>query len=337
MKAVSLVATGSYLPENVVDNEFFQGAEGATRGTGMFRGSKTRHHVAPGESAAEMIERATLSLASRIGIQPGRDIDLLLTNASCLDMPFMGVGASAARRLGMKTPQVLDVHNSGCVSFVYMMSLARSLMASGVAKTALVCNVQNAAGRVFAHPGNRKRAQSAVPGDGCGVGYLVANDESPIKSVVTHCYPDYADDMRVVSEDGGAWWDPRATPLYVDFTEDRVASVVSRGNALVPAAVKEACKAAEIAPKDVNVLVTNQPSSIFLRNWREALLLPKEAHVDTYEEHGNLFGAAIPISIERAVATGKLKKGDYLALGGFSHAGDYAAAAIVHWHANLAS
>jgi 3-oxoacyl-[acyl-carrier-protein] synthase-3 len=45
-----------------------------------------------------------------------------------------------------------------------------------------------------------------------------------------------------------------------------------------------------------------------------------------------LFGAAIPVCIERARQTGRLVNGNTVALGGFSHAGDYAAAAI--WQPN---
>jgi 3-oxoacyl-[acyl-carrier-protein] synthase-3 len=70
---------------------------------------------------------------------------------------------------------------------------------------------------------------------------------------------------------------------------------------------------------------------VFLRNWRESLQLPVEAHVHTFAEHGNLFGAGIPISLERAADDGKLIPGQHVVLGGFSHAGDYAAAAVIHW------
>ncbi len=328
MSPMSLVGTASYLPETVVDGAFFGAAPGKG---GMFRGPRERRHVAKGESAADMIEKATGKLAGRLGIDPRKDIDILLTNVSLPDSPFTGCGASVSRRLGCKPKWILDLHNSGCVSFVYMMDVARALMATGAAKTALVCNVQSSAGRVFSHPDNRSRAQSAVPGDGCGVGYLVANDESPVRSIVTRSYGEYADDMRVASDDGNAWWEPRSTPVYIDFSEDRVAAVVARGNALVPEVIREACRAAEIKTAEIDVLVTNQPNLVFLRNWREALLVPKEAQVETFEEHGNLFGAAIPISFERAVESGRLKRGDHVALGGFSHAGDYAAAAIVHW------
>jgi 3-oxoacyl-[acyl-carrier-protein] synthase-3 len=105
----------------------------------------------------------------------------------------------------------------------------------------------------------------------------------------------------------------------------------------VPEVVAAACREAGVRVRDLDLLVTNQPNPIFLRNWREALELPPEAHHDTFDRYGNLFGAAIPINLEDALDRGKLQPGNLLALGGFSHAGDYAAAAIVRWRADAAA
>jgi 3-oxoacyl-[acyl-carrier-protein] synthase-3 len=326
MTAISLLGAASYMPETVVENLFFGIDE--RRARGMFKGSKYRRHVAPGETAVSMITTAAGKLERRIGFSVQKDVDLILTNVSCPDSPFTGCGASVARVLGCKPKWVLDLHNTGCVSFVYMMALAREMMVSGAVKSALLCCAQTAAGRVFAHPENRARPQSSVPGDGCGVGYVVANDEAPVRGLVQRSYGDYADDMTVTNEDGASYWEPHRTSLFIDFTESKIAKIVDRGNALVPDIVRESCKAAEVAPKDLDLLFTNQPNAFFLRNWREALMLPKEKQVETYEEYGNLFGAAIPVNIERATEDGRLKKGMRVALGGFSHAGDYAAAAV---------
>jgi 3-oxoacyl-[acyl-carrier-protein] synthase-3 len=324
--AISLAGAASYLPETVRDNAFF-GADPAAR-SGMFKGSKERRHVNEHETGAVMIERAARTLQGRLGFSFEREVDLILTNVSCPDSPFTGCGASVARALGCKPKWVLDLHNTGCVAFVYMIGVARELMASGAIKSALLCCAQTAAGRVFSHPENRGRPQSSVPGDGCGVGYVVANDESPIRGFVQRSYGEYADDMRVVNDEGADWWAPHRTSLYIDFTESKVATIVARGNQLVPEIIRESCKGAEIDTKEIDLLVTNQPNHVFLRNWREALLLPKEKQVETFEEYGNLFGAGIPINIERAQDQGRLKKGMRVALGGFAHAGDYAAAAI---------
>ena len=209
-----------------------------------------------------------------------------------------------------------------------MLGLAKELMASGQVKSALLCCAQTAAGRVFNHPENRVRAQSAVPGDGCGVGLVVAGGEAPVRGIVHRAYGEYADDMRAACDNGASYWDPHRPALYLDFTERRIAAIVSRANQLVPGVLKESCKAAEVSPKEVDVLVTNQPNAFFLRNWREAVGVSKEGHVESFEEYGNLFGAAIPINLERAQKGGRLAKGKKALLGGFSHAGDYAAAAV---------
>ena len=89
--------------------------------------------------------------------------------------------------------------------------------------------------------------------------------------------------------------------------------------------------------RELDLLVTNQPNPIFLRNWREALELPAERHHDTFAHYGNLFGAALPINLEDAIARGKLRPSALLGLAGFSHAGDYAAAAVLRWPGGGAS
>ena len=330
---VSLVATNSYLPEKIVPNDFFI-TEGASDDHPMFKGTNLRHHVAENETAVDMMERASAQLVKDLNLDVKKDIDILLSNVTCLDQPFTGSGAGIAYRLGADPAWIIDHQNGGCVSFLYMMDVARALMAGSNAKTALICNVQNAAGRIFSHPENRKLAQSAVPGDGCGVGYLIANDSSPIITIVKKTYGEFAGDMRMISDDGKEWWEPRTTPCHVEFTERKIAKVIGRGNRMVTEVMQKALDAASLKSSDIDFLITNQPNRVFLRNWREALQMKPEQHIQTFADHGNLFGAAIPICLTKGVNDGLIQKGHRLMLAGFSHAGDYAAASIVHWHAN---
>jgi 3-oxoacyl-[acyl-carrier-protein] synthase-3 len=331
MGPISLLGVASHLPERVVRNDFF--AEGAAARRGMFTAPTTRHHVAKDESAADMIERASRKLIERLNLVPQRDIDVILTNVAIPDQPFTGCGAEVARRIGSRASWVVDLHNTGCVSFVYMLALARALLDSSSARGALLCCVQNAAGRVFSHAEVRKSSQAPVPGDGCGVGYVTRSDVSPLRALVQHCHPEFASDMVVAADDGRRYWEPGTSPITIAFTEQRVASIISRGNRLVPDAVREACAEAGVRHSQLALLVTNQPNPIFVRNWCEALELPPEKHHDTFDIHGNLFGAALPINLEDALVHGKLAHGGPLALAGFSHAGDYSAAAIFDWHA----
>ena len=113
--------------------------------------------------------------------------------------------------------------------------------------------------------------------------------------------------------------------------ELEITKVLARGNRQVPEVAYAVCDRIGMQPKDLDLLVTNQPNRVFLRNWREALELPKERHVDTFEDCGNLFAAGIPVNLDRAISDGTLKKGDVVMMAAFAHAGDFAGAAAVKW------
>jgi 3-oxoacyl-[acyl-carrier-protein] synthase-3 len=177
----------------------------------------------------------------------------------------------------------------------------------------------------------RQLTQAPIPGDGCGVGYVRVGDVSPLLSLVQRCQPEFAADMTAIAEDGRQYWEPGHSPIRIAFSEARVAAIIQRGNALVPELVRLACEEAGVAVQDLALLVTNQPNPIFLRNWREALELAPGVHHDTFAHLGNLFGAALPINLEDALASRRLEPGALVCLAGFAHAGDYAAAAVIRW------
>jgi 3-oxoacyl-[acyl-carrier-protein] synthase-3 len=329
MKTVSLLGVASYFPEHVVGNDFF--AAGAGQRKGMFKAPTTRRHVAPDESAADMIVRAARRLFDERALDPLRDVDIVFTNVAVPDQAFTGCGAEVAHRLGAQPSFVVDLHNAGCVAFIYMIELARALMSGTDARGALLCNVQNAGGRVFSDPEVRLQSQAPVPGDGCGVGYVAVGDASPVLATVHETHGEFARDMEAAADDGRRYWEPGTRPFSIRFTEQRVASIIQRGNGFVPDVVARACAQAGVGVRDIDLLVTNQPNAMFLRNWREALELSPEQHHDTFDTYGNLFGAGIPVNIDDALRKGKLRPGMLLALGGFAHAGDYAAACVIRW------
>ena len=330
MKTISLRAVANALPETRVPNNYFgTGNDPAERI--MFKGAKERRHVARGETATDLIAQAVEQLQDELGKEYFDDVDIILTNVSIPDLPFTGCGAEVAKRLGIQPSTVYDLHNHGCVAFVSMIPLAQSLMTTMGAKKALLCNVQTAAGRVFSHDDVRVLPQAAIPGDGCGVAVLEEGDFRPILGTAVRCHPEYASDMQLAGGEGARWWEPRESQFRIDFSRATIAKVVERGNALVPEAVEEALASSGEKGTPIDVLVTNQPNPVFLRNWRDALGVDESGHVDTFAEYGNLFGAGIPVSLKRAMDENRIEEGDLVALGGFSHAGDYSAAAIVRW------
>ena len=149
MTVVSLVDVASYLPPNRVGVEWFAqfaDSDDPLKDSVMFRAPRYRHHVAREESAADLVEKGARALLDRHGGDLAKDIDIVLTNVLMPDLPFTGVGAEVAHRIGARPEWVIDHHNGGCASFVGMMKLAQALISSSSARTALICTVQNCAG-----------------------------------------------------------------------------------------------------------------------------------------------------------------------------------------------
>ena len=337
---IGIAGFASHLPGEQVGVDFFFGGNGdgdPLAGNPLLRAPDFRHHIGNGEAAAEMIERAARKLFERLGLEPEHSVDLLITNVLLPDVPITGSGAAVAARLGWRPEWIIDLHNGGCASFAYMLKLTEGLMASGRARTALLCNVQNTAGRIFIQPEMRANPQAAVPGDGCGVAYVVAGGGSPVLAVETRNEPGFAADMSMARADGTQYWEPSSNQAMISFNQDRFREIIDRGNRLVPEIVRDLCTRIGVDPSEIDVLATNQPNRLFLKNWREALEIDPDRHIDTFDRFGNLYGAGVPVTLDHAVREGTMREGDLVVLAGFAHAGDFAAAAALRWQGDAAA
>jgi 3-oxoacyl-[acyl-carrier-protein] synthase-3 len=330
---VSLIDVSTYLPENRVPADWYTSQSGADdmRDNPMFSPPEYRHHSGIDESNVDMIEQATSGLVARHGPDVLTDVDVLLTHSQMPDLPIVGAGGEVAHRLGMNPQLIIDVHNSGCASFVYMVNLARQLLGSGAGRTAMIACSANAAGKVFEQETVRKLAQASVPGDGAAVGLLTLSDTSPVLDVEARFYGQNAVDMTLETEPVRRWWEAGPGEGSVGFNEGKIMKVLSRGNRMVPQVVHAVCDRIGMKPRDLDLLVTNQPNRLLLRNWAEALELPRERQRDTFHQCGNLFAVGIPVSLDAAINDGQIKAGDIVMMAGFANAGDFAGAAAIRW------
>ncbi|MFB8280002.1 3-oxoacyl-ACP synthase III family protein [Nocardia colli] len=332
-ETISLADVSSYLPKNRVAAEYFTRYADPEDNVSnaMFKSPPFRHHIAPGETPADMTEQAIASMVERRGTEFLSEIDVLIVHTQLPEIGIVGSGGEVAARLGINPEWLIDLHNGGCAAFVHGMKIARQILLSSDARSALIVTVQNVAGQVFTQEQVRGKPQAAIPGDGAGVGLLVKSDASPILDIETHHLPEFAGQMTVVADPPRKYWEAGEGQMHVGFTESKIAKVLARGNRIVPEAAHAVCGRIGVRSDELDLLVTNQPNRAFLRNWRDALQLPVEKHPDTFDECGNLFAAGIPVTFDQAVQAGRVPAGSLVMFAGFAHAGDFAAAAAVRW------
>jgi 3-oxoacyl-[acyl-carrier-protein] synthase-3 len=299
----------------------------------LLRPPEYRHHVAADTTAAELVLAAAEPMFARRGLAPREIVDVLITNCLLPDNPITGCGAAVAAGLGVEPEWVVDLHNGGCGSFPYMLKLAAALMESGTARGALLCNVQNTAGQVFSQPTVKHRNHALAAGDGSAVALLERDAPSPVIGTAVCHDPLAAADMDLAIPGGRKYWEAGGGEVDIAFDPAHVETIVKRGNTAVPTAVRALCADIGVRPQEIDVLITNQPNRMFLRNWRRALEIPSERHLDTFDRYGNLYGVGAPLTLAAAAGEGRLPADGLVVLAGFAHAGDFAAAAAIRWQA----
>ncbi len=84
--------------------------------------------------------------------------------------------------------------------------------------------------------------------------------------------------------------------------------MLARGNRQAPEVSYAVCDRIGVKPKDLDLLVTNQPNRSVPAELAQALELPKERHRDTFEDQEPVRRGPL-INLDRAITEGQLEEG----------------------------
>jgi 3-oxoacyl-(acyl-carrier-protein) synthase III len=131
---IGIIATGSYLPEQVVDNEQIAGWTGVPpRVTLEISGVCERRYAPAGMCTSQVAEPAAREAlaASGAGTADGKPpVDLLVVATSSPDQLTPPTAAILQHRLGLSGIPAFDV-NAACTGFIYALAAADGMLRAG--------------------------------------------------------------------------------------------------------------------------------------------------------------------------------------------------------------
>jgi len=305
-----ITGTGSYLPPRRLTNADLvaqlaaQGVESSDDWIVERTGIRARHFVEAGVFSSDLALEASKNALAAAGLLP-KDIDLIIVATSTPDMVFPSTACILQNKLGAAGGAAFDVQ-AVCSGFVYALTIADSMIQTGVANKALVIGAE-----VFSRLLDFKdRTTCVLFGDGAGAVVLEASDTPGILASDIHadgkhvdilCVPGHVSGGQVLGDpllkmDGQAVF-----KLAVGVLEDAARAVLAK------AGKTEA---------DIDWLIPHQANIRIMQSTARKLKMSMDKVVVTVDQHGNTSAASIPLALDSAVRSGQVKPGETLMLEG---------------------
>ncbi|MGI9436307.1 MAG: beta-ketoacyl-ACP synthase III [Geminicoccaceae bacterium] len=322
-KRACLIATGAYLPANVVTNEeLSKTVETSDEWIVERTGIRQRHLAADGELTSDLAVEAARQALKHADLG-AHALDLIVVATTTPDHTFPACATAVQRKLGADRAAAFDVQ-AVCSGFIYALAVADNFIKAGQATTALVIGAETFS-RLLDWT---DRSTCVLFGDGAGAVILRAEQGTGTLLdrgvLATHLGSD-GRHYEALYVDGGP-----STTGTTGHVRMNGREVFRHAVTALVGATETVLESAGISQDDIDWLVPHQANSRILQAVAQRLRLDPERVVITVSRHANTSAASIPLALAESAAAGHFKRDQLVVMnamgGGFSWG-----AALVRW------
>lgn len=283
-------------------------------------GIRERRIAGEKEYASDLGLKAAEKLFSQ-GVDK-ESIDFLLYCTQSPDYFLPTTACILQEKLGLRTSIGALDFNLGCSGYVYGLSLAKGLIAAGIAKSVLLITAETYS--KFIHP--KDKSNLTIFGDAASaslismekglweIGDFVfgTDGKGADKLIVKNggVKNRQLDGVDEVSEDGE--WKRNDNNLFMDG-----GAIFQFTTSSIPGLVKETLSRNNLTPDDVNSYVFHQANKYMLDFIRKKIGISEEKFYICLEHCGNTVSSTIPIALYEGLRDGALKTNSNVVLAGF--------------------
>jgi 3-oxoacyl-[acyl-carrier-protein] synthase-3 len=309
-----MTGCGSATPAQFLSNEeLSQIVETSDEWIKSRTGIGKRHLADQSVSLSQLAAQAAIKALEMAQVST-RDIDLILLATSTPDDLF-GSAAQVQSQIGANRAIAFDL-TAACSGFLVGLVTATQFIRTGTYRNVLVIGADVLSRWVDWND----RATCVLFGDGAGAVLCQANDtKDNILGFELHSDGSQNGSLNLAYQgeelplkQGVRVQKGTYKPLRMNGRE-----VYRFAVAKVPEVIEKALYRANLTTSDIDWLVLHQANQRIMDAVSERLKLPPEKVISNLSEYGNTSAASIPLALDEAVRSGKVKKGDIIASSGF--------------------
>jgi len=321
--AASIKGISYYLPPNRLTNADLSAAfpEWSMEKIAAKTGIHERRLAGPEVCASDLAYESARKLFKEHAVSP-TEIDFILLCTQSPDYFLPSTACLLQERLGVPTSAGALDFNLGCSGYVYGLSLARGLIATGDAKNVLLLTAEtyskyihpqdksvrtlfgDAAAATLIQGGGDGRMGPFVFGtDGRGAMNLVVKRGAGRHPVEEKADKASLDEYGNMHSDGHLFMDG---PEILNFTLETV-----------PPMVEEVLGRSRWDRDEVDLFIFHQANQYLLETLRKRMKIPAEKFQIHLQDCGNTVSSTIPIALAAAIKDKKVGPGSKVVLAGF--------------------
>jgi 3-oxoacyl-[acyl-carrier-protein] synthase-3 len=289
-------------------------------------GIRERHIVDPGVATSDLGKEAAVKAIERAGLTPS-DIGLIVVGTVTPDMMFPSTACLIQHKIGARHAWGFDI-SAACSAFTYSLTTASQVVATGAHDHALVVGADVMSSIID----YQDRATCVLFGDGAGA--CVVSAAGPGDGAIL----DF--EHEIDGSGGPALYMPAGGSLHPpthETVDQRLHYVKQEGQTVFKFAVRKTEEISRrlldrngLKPSDLDLFVSHQANGRIIQAATEKLGVDPEKVIINIEKFGNTTAATIPLALNDAICSGRLKKGHLVLLASVG-AGFTVGSVLVRW------
>lgn len=306
------LGTGSCLPENEVTNFDLEKIVDTTDEWIQTRtGIKARRIADENTATSDLAYEAALKAMEAAGIT-AEELDMIIVATITPDNSFPSTACTLQDKLGAMNASAFDV-SAACSGFLYATSLAKQFVESGFSKKVLVVGAETLS-KILDFT---DRNTCVLFGDGAGAAIIGPVEKGGILAM----------DLGANGAGGKFLTQPAGgsrMPATHETIDERLHYIKMDGSEVFKFAVRIMAKSSKTVidkagwqVDELDYLVPHQANIRIIASAGKKLKLPQEKVHVNLDKFGNTSAASVPIALDEAVRSGKIKSGDKVVLVAF--------------------
>jgi 3-oxoacyl-[acyl-carrier-protein] synthase III len=284
-------------------------------------------HIATPEQTVAMLSRDAAVRALAVAGVAAPELDAIVLATASPDRLLPSTACDLQALLGADHAAAFDI-GAACPGFIYALTVAEGLVASGQSETVLVVGAE----KLSTITDCQDRSTAILFGDGAGAS-VVRRSTEPGRGILSSFIKSDGRLAPLLHRPGGGAADPISEKVVCErshYMKMAGREVFKAAVLAMAEACDEALRRAGLTADQVDLLVPHQANLRIIEATAKHAGLPMSKVMVNVDRYGNTSSASIPLALEQAVAEGRVGPGSVVLLVAFG-AGFTWGSTVIRW------